>query len=266
LYNRVMTLGDICLASSRFTKQIVQERHRIDADKLVRIWLGIDPAQFNPAQIPEEQRAALGSQWGVTPGQRIVLTAARLTSLKGHDVVIRAADAVLEAHDDAVIIIAGDDLGRTDYRAKLEAMAAETVDPARVRLVGHCDDMATAFLISHVSIIGSIRPETFSYVAIESQAMECPVIASAHGAVSDTLETTSDAHRTGWLYPPGDHEGMGKQIISALNINNDDRAKMGQRCRARALELFTLERMQRETLAQYDRLLGTDLAETFQQR
>ncbi len=266
LYNRVMTLGDVTLASSRFTRRIVAERHAIDDDKLVRIWLGIDPAQLDPAGISQALQDALRTQWGIGQEQRIVLKAARLTSLKGHEVLIRAADAVLRAHDDAVIVIAGDDLGRTGYRAKLEAMAADTADPSRVRLVGHCSDMATAFLISHVSIIGSIRPETFSYVAVESQAMTCPVISSDHGAVSDTIDNACEETRTGWLYPPGDPAGMADRIITALDMTPEARAAMGLRCRARTLKMFTLERMQRETLAQYDRLLGTDLAGAFVQR
>ncbi len=58
-YNRVMTLGDVCLASSHFTKRIVMERHDIDPDKLVRIWLGIDPALFDPDEIGPDRRAAL---------------------------------------------------------------------------------------------------------------------------------------------------------------------------------------------------------------
>ena len=124
------------------------------------------------------------------------------------------------------MVIAGDDLGRTEYRAKLEAMAAATVDPSRVKIVGHCSDMAAAFLISHASVIGSIRPETFSYVAVESQAMRCPVISADAGAVSDTLETTVDAaERTGWLYPPGDHVSLAAtdQCVEALTLSADDR-------------------------------------------
>lgn len=266
LYNRVMTLGDVCLASSRFTKRIVSERHAIAPEKLVRIWLGIDPALFNPDEISNDRKAALRAQWGVTPEQRIFLSAGRLVSLKGHDVLIQAADAVLSQHDDAVMIIAGDDLGRTEYRAKLEALAAATVDPSRVKLVGNCTDMATAFLISHASVIGSVRPETFSYVAVESQAMCCPVISADAGAVSDTLNTTSDEARTGWLYPPGDPVRLAERINASLEMAPEARLAMGERCRARTLELFTLERMQRETLAEYDKLLATDLAGAFARR
>ncbi|MEL7544325.1 MAG: glycosyltransferase family 4 protein [Pseudomonadota bacterium] len=266
LYNRVMTRGDVCLASSRFTAQIVREQHGLADDKLVRIWLGIDPADFDPADIDDTRRRALLDTWGIRDGQRIVLSAGRLVSLKGHDVVIRAADHVLRAHDDAVFVIAGDDSGRDQYRTKLEEMAAASYDPSRVRLVGHCADMAAAFATAHVSVIGSIRPETFSYVAVESQAMGCPVISADAGAVGDTIETDDEAGRTGWLYPPGDADAMAKRINAALTMSPEDRAAMGARCRSRTLDLFTLERMQRETLAQYDRLLGTQLAARFSDR
>ncbi|MEO0620385.1 MAG: glycosyltransferase family 4 protein, partial [Pseudomonadota bacterium] len=241
----------------------VRAQHGLADDKLVRIWLGIDPANFDPAEIDGARRRALLDTWGIRNGQRVVLSAGRLVSLKGHDVVIRAADDVLHAHDDAVIVIAGDDSGRGEYRNKLEEMAAASADPSRVRIVGHCADMAAAFAVAHVSVIGSIRPETFSYVAVESQAMECPVISADAGAVSDTLETVDEAARTGWLYPPGNAAAMAARINGALDMSRDDRTAMGIRCRARTLDLFTLARMQHETLAQYDRLLGTQLAVRF---
>ncbi|MEL7304021.1 MAG: glycosyltransferase, partial [Pseudomonadota bacterium] len=50
-YNAVMTKGDVCLASSRFTVEHVRARHPIDPAKLKRIWLGIDPTTFDPACI-----------------------------------------------------------------------------------------------------------------------------------------------------------------------------------------------------------------------
>ena len=66
LYNRVMTLGDVCLASSRFTKQIVAERHDIAPEKLVRIWLGIDPTQFDPNEV---SRSSARPRCGHTMGR-----------------------------------------------------------------------------------------------------------------------------------------------------------------------------------------------------
>ena len=62
----------------------------------------------------------------------------------------------------------------------------------KVRLVGHCEDMPAAFMMSDVVVSATAsKPEAFGRIAIEAQAMAKPVIASAHGG---SLETILDQH------------------------------------------------------------------------
>ena len=52
-------------------------------------------------------------------------------------------------------------------------------------------------------------------------------------------------------------------IRQALELKPSERAEIGARARAHVAASFTLKRMQEMTLAVYDELLGTDLAERF---
>src|SRR5262249_7074673 len=135
-----------------------------------------------------------------------------------------------------------------------------------VRFVGHVEDVAAAFLAAHVAVLASTAPEAFGRAAIEAAAMGCPVIATAVGAPPETVlsqATVGQPAATGWLVQPGDAAGLAERLGVALALPAEARAAMGGRGRAHVLAHFTVEAMQRRTLAIYDRLLGTALEQRF---
>jgi glycosyltransferase involved in cell wall biosynthesis len=137
-----------------------------------------------------------------------------------------------------------------------------------VRLVGHCEDMPTAFLAAEVALVPSLVPETFGRTSIEAQAMGCPVIVSDIGALPETIVApeVDKTGFTGWLVKPGDPSALAAKIKRALNLAPEARAALGVRARARVASEYTLRAMQLATLAVYDELLGTSLAARFGQR
>jgi len=268
LYNGVMARGDVVIANSRYTANLISRRYGTPAERLEVIHRGVDPAVFDPQQIAPDRVAALRAAWGVEPGVRIVLHPARLTGWKGQGVVIDAAAGAAAMHrmGDAVVVLAGDAQGREAYRRSLLERVARAGLEARVRLVGHVADMAAAYLAAHVTVVASTEPEAFGRTAIEAMAMGCPVIATAIGAPPETVLATPavapDA-ATGWLTPPGNVGALAQYLIAALAMSPAERAAMGARARRHVLAQFTVEAMQRRTLAVYDRLLGTVLERRF---
>jgi glycosyltransferase involved in cell wall biosynthesis len=194
-----------------------------------------------------------------------VLQAARLTGLKGHRHTIEAAAALARegALDDAVIIFAGDAPGKEAYRQELIALIARHGLGDKVRLVGHCQEMPAAFLAAHVAIMPSLVPETFGRASIEAQAMGCPVIVSDIGALPETIVSPEQdkTQFTGWLVPPNDAAALADRLRAALILSPEQRKALGARASLRARAEFALAGMQRKTLAVYDELLGSSLAE-----
>jgi len=96
--------------------------------------------------------------------------------------------------------------------------------------------------------------------------MGSPVIATAIGAPPETVlaepEVTQEAI-TGWLVPPNDAGALAERLAAALALTGAQRAAIAQCARAHVLARFTVEAMQRSTLAVYDRLLGTILERRF---
>ncbi|HEX2447955.1 MAG TPA: glycosyltransferase family 4 protein [Methyloceanibacter sp.] len=267
LYNSVMGRGDRVIANSRYTASLIAARHHLSQSRIRPIYRGIDEASFDPLVVPPGLVAKLRERWGVPPGTKIVLQAARLTGLKGHRQTIEAAAALARegALENALIVFAGDAPGKDAYRQELIGLIARSGVEDKVRLVGHCHDMPAAFLAAHVAIMPSLVPETFGRTSIEAQAMGCPVILSDIGALPETIVSPEQdkARFTGWLVPPADATALAKAIRAALALTPEERAAIAARANARASREFALTQMQVKTLAVYDELLGTHLAEAF---
>jgi glycosyltransferase involved in cell wall biosynthesis len=168
--------------------------------------------------------------------------------------------------DGASVVMAGDAQGRDGYAELLRGQIARLGLQSRVRLVGHVEDMAAAYLAAHVTVVASIEPEAFGRTAIEAAAVGCPVIATDIGAPPETVVAGPAAGdgATGWLIPPADAEALAVRLGEALALPADARAGMSERARQRAATWFSVESMQRSTLGVYDRLLSTALQARFQ--
>jgi len=266
LYNSVMARGDVVIANSRYTADLISARYGTDPARIAVIPRGVDLERFAPDRIEPARVASLRHRWAVAETQPVILQAARLTRWKGQEVLI-AAVAELRRQGrlgEAVAILAGDAQGRDDYAGALARQAAALGVADRVRLVGHVEDIAAAYAAAHVTVVASSEPEAFGRAAAEALAMGCPVIGTRLGALPESVRAEPDAapgEITGWLVPPGDSKALALCLHAALSLSPAARAAMAVRARADALSRFAVSAMQRQTLAVYDRLLGTHLAE-----
>jgi glycosyltransferase involved in cell wall biosynthesis len=265
LYNSVMARGDVVIANSNYTADLIRMRYGTPRSKLRVIYRGVDGRLFDPVNVSAERVAAMRNRWGVTDKQRVVLHAARLTQWKGQKVVIDAA-ALLAERDklgDTVFILAGDAQRRGAYRTSLiEKIAAAGLDD-KVRIVGHEDDMAAAFRASDLAVVASTEPEAFGRAATEAQVMATPVIATDIGAPPETVlgrPGVAATRATGWLVAPDDPQRLADAIAEAFAMPPADLNRMGQRAREHVLASFSLRQMKQQTLEVYDELLGTELA------
>jgi glycosyltransferase involved in cell wall biosynthesis len=264
-YNSVMAKGDRVIANSRYTASVIEARDARAKDRIRVIYRGVDKSVFDPDAVDARAVDALRAAWGVPPGTKIVLHAARLTSIKGQrDLIAAAALANAEgALRDAVVILAGDAPGRDAYREELLGLIVRHGLSDKVRLVGHCSEMPAAYLASQVAVTTSTVPETFGRTSAEAQAMGCPVIVPDLGALPETIVAPGQGGFTGWLFPPRDIASLASRIGQALGLSAAERSAIGARARDHVAANFTLAQMQGATLAVYDELLGSDLGERF---
>ncbi|MGE3918734.1 MAG: glycosyltransferase family 4 protein [Hyphomicrobiaceae bacterium] len=268
IYKSVMARGDRVIANSGYTASLITSRYAVDASTVRIIHRGVDLSRFDPAKVAPDRRDRLRQAWSIGPTDRVVLQAARLTGWKGQQTLLEAAARLRGKGQlrQTVLVLAGDDQGRVEYKQGLWDLARRLDIADNVRIPGHVDDIPAAFAIAHVGVVASSEPEAFGRAAIEAQAMACPIIATDIGAPP---ETVLDDHRapkgtaTGWLVTPRDEGALATALEAALELSSEQRHEIGIRARRHVAAHFTVESMQLATLSTYDELLGTRLAEAF---
>ncbi len=260
-YNSVMAKGDLVIANSDYTRDHLLAEHGVDPDRVIAIPRGVDLARFDPKAVPASKVAALRAAWGLDPADTrpVVLLAGRLTRWKGQGLLIEAAARVKAASARAasgaagfILVLAGDDQGRSDYAAELKAAIAAGGLQNDVKIVGHCDDMPTAYLACDLAVAPSLSPEAFGRTAVEPQAMGRPVLAADHGAARETVAESE----TGWRVKPGDAAAWATALATATALPKARRLEMGAAGQARVRRLYSLDAMTAATLDVYARALA----------
>jgi glycosyltransferase involved in cell wall biosynthesis len=268
LYNSIMARGDLVIANSRYTASLVHSRHGTPETRIRVIPRGVDLAAFDPKAIGNDRIKACRAAWGVDPGEKIVLHAARLTGWKGQRHVIDAAAELVrrDAAGGVAVVLAGDVQGRGSYKAELERRIARHGLQGMVHIVGHCPDMPAAFATAHVAVVASTEPEAFGRTSVEAQAMGCPVIVTEQGASPETIlfaGRDGASNATGWLVPVADSAALADALSEALALTRPFRGAMGRRARAHVAARYSSREMKRATLAVYDELLRSALQRAF---
>ena len=254
LYNSVMARGDIVIANSAYTRDLVLREYKVDPARVVAIPRGVDLAVFDRDRINPVEAAALRASWLRQDDARlVVIVPARLTRWKGQTVLIDAMARVEARKPNAVTaILAGDAQGRDAYVRELESRITEAKLQHAVSIVGHLSQMPLAFAASDAAVFPPIEPEAFGRGAVEAQAMGLPVIAAKQGGLAETIIDGE----TGILTPPGDSQALADAILRLSEMGAEGRAAMGLRGRDRVRQLYAKTALQAATLQVYERLLG----------
>ncbi len=124
-YNSIMAKGDVVIANSSFTAERIARLYPSSRSKIRVIHRGVDLRAFSPDAVNPQRVQALRQAWGIAPGERIVLLAARLSPWKGHKILIEAARQLVSAGlADIKFILAGDEKTRGTYLKEVDAAIA----------------------------------------------------------------------------------------------------------------------------------------------
>jgi glycosyltransferase involved in cell wall biosynthesis len=200
-----------------------------------------------PARAPRaEARAALG-----LPDDRFVVAVlGRVSDWKGQDVLARALAHSRLAEIDAIGLVAGDPWAGDESPAhELRELARTEGLGDRLRLLGFRDDVDVVLGAADAVAVPSKRPDPFPNSALEAAAAGVPVVAAAHGGLT---EIVTDGE-TGLLTPPRDPAAL----AHALRRLADDTAlvtRLGEAAARDTRARFSRERMLARVEEIYDRL------------
>jgi len=248
-YNSSIARGERVIAISNYVRDYLLKNYEIDQRNIRVIHRGVGLEKFHPSSVAPLHLIKLSQEWRLPDDCTVVMMPGRITRWKGHLVLI---DAIAKLkRTDIFCVMIGDDQGRGEYRQEVEdAIIAKNLE-GRVRIIGHCNDMPAAYMLSTVVVSASTDPEGFGRVPIEAQAMGRAIVATNHGGATETIIPGV----TGWLVPPGDSDELARAIDEALAMDGTSRAHMANNAMMNVAEHFTRERMVDETLNVYAELL-----------
>lgn len=249
-YNAIMTRGERVIAISHFIADHIQAVYRTDPERIRVIHRGVDLSRFDPARISQERIIQLAQRWRLPDGYPVVMLPGRLTRWKGQTVLIEALARL--GRKDIRCLLVGSDQGREAYTDELKSLVERRGLQDVVHIVGDCNDMPAAYMLTDVVVSASTDPEAFGRVIVEGQAMGRPVVATNNGAAR---ENVLDG-RTGRLVPPGDPEALAAALAAALAIGPEERERRAALALKFVRDNFSRELMCARTLGVYSEVLG----------
>ena len=252
LYNRVMAEGALVIAVSESIRDHLMLEYNVPAERIRVIHRGVDVDLFDANRVSPTRLIQVTSKWRLQESAQVVMLPGRLTSWKGHEVLI---DAIAElkrrsgGQTDLRCIMVGQDHGRTSHRDHIMSYAAAR--GADVHIIDDCNDLPAAYMATDVVVSASTRPEAFGRVVAEAQAMGRPVVAPSHGGAPEIIVPGV----TGWLFTPSDPVSLADALDRALHLSQDERIRVAEAAIARAREHFSKAEMCAKTLSVYDEVL-----------
>lgn len=188
----------------------------LEVDEVDVVPLGVELGEFAREKRDERLRAKLG----MSADQPLIAYVGRLDGEKKPDVVVDAFRRLPESLGARLVLI-----GEGPLKEEIAALG----DP-RILLPGYLKGRTelARWLASADIYASGMADETFGVSIVEAQASGLPVVGVAAGAMVDRVDDT-----TGRLGPIGDAEAMAENILA---VWNGDRAAMGKRARAHALQ------------------------------
>ena len=211
--------------------------NRLAAERVPRTRIRVIPNGMNPASFTPRTHDG--------PIRRVV-TVANLRREKAHEVLLEAAPIILGRCPDVEFVIAGDG----PRRQELEALARTGGIAARVRFIGHTENVAAVLASSDMFVLPS-RSEAFPNSVLEAMAAGLPIVATRVGGIAELIEH----QRTGVLVPPDSPRALGHAILDLIQWRSHA-AGLGRAARAEVEARYSWERMISEVERLYVEQLG----------
>ena len=255
-YNSIMLRSKLTIAGSNFIFSHINENYNeyLDKKKKLRvIFRGINVDYFNQKNISILKQEKLKKEWRLEPNKFNILMPGRLTYWKGQEKLIEALNILIEDYHvtNFQAIFLGSDQGRKVYSKKLYSLVERYSLTKKIKFIDHCTEMPLAYSLADVVVSASIEPEAFGRVAVESQSMCKPIIASNIGGSKETVLNK----KSGFLYKHDDPRELAKYINTVIQLNQEELKLMGNEGRKNITKKFDVEVMCDSNLREYKKLL-----------
>ena len=255
-YNSIMLRSKLTIAGSNFIFGHINENYHefLNKKKKLRvIFRGINIDYFNQKNISILKQEKLKKEWNLDQNKFTILMPGRLTAWKGQEKFIEALNILLEDYNitNFQAILLGSDQGRKVYSKKLLSLVERYSLTKKIKFIDHCREMPLAYSLADVVVSASVEPEAFGRVAVESQSMGKPIIASNIGGSKETVLNK----KSGFLYKHDDPRELAKNLNTVIQLNQEELKLIGNEGRKNVTKKFDVEVMCDSNLREYKKLL-----------
>lgn len=254
-YNSVMVRGARVIAPGERLAKMIEHRYGTARERISVVPHAIDFEAFNPGSVDPVQRSLLANQWGIGPKDRVILLPGRLSRPKAPHVLVEAAARLREAGlKDFLCVFAGEHPGRSGYAGEVWDSVHQMGLSNRMRFVGHCDDMLSAYSLADIVVCTSVSQAGHRRAILEAQAMGVPVAVSDSENGDEIVRAApyvAEGRATGVLYRAGDAAELAQTLFKLLAMGAPARRAMGVRGREWIASHFSKETFAERLLAVY---------------
>lgn len=237
---------DKIIAVSNKVKEFYQSKG-INPKKIAVIYNGVDIAKGEERRAKIDSRSSIldyRKEFNIKNDETMLAIIGRLVEQKGHRYLFEALNMLNGKYKVRLLVV-----GNGPLLQELQQRAMSYDLSAKIIFTGLRKDVPDLLKITDILVLPSLR-EGLPMVALEAMAVGKPIIATNVGG---TPEVVLDG-QTGILVPPGNPTALA-DAIDRLIENRNLTKKLGENGSSRVKELFSVEKMTRETEQVYHQLL-----------
>ncbi|MFZ5979900.1 MAG: glycosyltransferase family 4 protein [Candidatus Zixiibacteriota bacterium] len=230
---------DRVIAVSKDLKNQLTESY--SEDRVVTIHNGVNRRRLQPSRGAAEIRRELG----IAENRPVLGTAGRMVPVKGYDLLLKAADYIVEDNPQVMFVIAGDG----PLKAELEQQATAAGLKNNVKFIGFREDIIDILNCLDIFVMSS-HHEGIPMVLLEAMALQKPVVSTAVGGIREIIQDNI----SGLLVKPGDFKSLALACLIMLN-RPDTRTQLSLGAVKRIREEFSVEVQKERILKLYRQAL-----------
>ena len=247
-YNRIPQTVTI---SATIKRRWLEQYAAMPPDRITPIIPGVDPSIYRP----DIDGTPVRDKLGIGPETPLVALVARFQDVKGHEYFLEAARHILSAIPNARFAVAGENVFAVskDEAYKQRILHMVESDPLlreHVTYLGFWPGALEVYAAADVIVCSSLF-ESLGMVALESMAMQRPIVSTNVGGPSETILDGI----TGYLVPPRDGRIIAERVVPLLR-DPALRQKMGAAGREHVIQNYTATRYAEAFSVIFEQLLA----------
>ena len=237
--------GEKVIAISTAVQEHLHRDFKVAPKKIVLIKSGVDIAQWPPVNDKDKKIMRLRFQ---IPGGPVIGNVARLSDVKGPDVLIRATKDIMTYIPNVRCVLFGEGKMETELWQLIRELQLDD-NVFIFKQTGKTKELLNLF----DCFVMPSKNEGLGLSIMEAQASGLCVVASDTGGIPSLIENGS----TGVLVEKNNPQALADAIVNILK-RPDQMKAMGLKARQFIGEQFTLEQMVEQTMNLYQSVLAND--------